>query len=381
MKHIILSLLLLLACSMELRAQATESLFASATIEQQVKTHCGLPASAQLTPTQLDTITVLDLSHLGLEELHDLLVMPRLRWLDLSDNKLEVVTNLNRLDSLRYLNLRHNQLTDISLLAFSQSPSLTIDVTLNYIRSFDFFAGLTQCEFSIIGTALQLTKPDTRLQVYRLYTRINDEGLPQVNVHAESDSENGMTLQYGEGSCAIASDEAKTVSLHAMPRTLTPVWLSADGVTDTTYIVPPMVQLCPAGETRVISLGLPASFQISAITVDQGEVSYDHDTTPAGNEGCSFTYTAPASYEGQDEVYLSFSHHGQLRGYATIRIANGLLGDVNLDGKVDDHDIFALIEHLMNRTPASFSTLAADYSGDGRVSVADVTALIGKLHK
>jgi len=55
-----------------------------------------------------------------------------------------------------------------------------------------------------------------------------------------------------------------------------------------------------------------------------------------------------------------------------------LTGDVDNNGKVDIADVTALIDHLLGST-ASINTEAADVDNDGNISISDVTALIDKL--
>ena len=58
-----------------------------------------------------------------------------------------------------------------------------------------------------------------------------------------------------------------------------------------------------------------------------------------------------------------------------------LLGDVNMDGRVNISDVTTLINYLLSGTTTPFDTDAADVNQDGNVNISDVTALINLLLK
>ncbi len=65
---------------------------------------------------------------------------------------------------------------------------------------------------------------------------------------------------------------------------------------------------------------------------------------------------------------------------ADIRIfANGFLGDVNDDGKINIADVTALIDHLLGSDADTFNKRNADVDVNGNVNIADVTTLIDFL--
>lgn len=53
-----------------------------------------------------------------------------------------------------------------------------------------------------------------------------------------------------------------------------------------------------------------------------------------------------------------------------------IMGDVNLDLKVNAKDVTALMKYLVGSAPQNFEEGAADYNGDGKINAKDVTALM-----
>ena len=56
-------------------------------------------------------------------------------------------------------------------------------------------------------------------------------------------------------------------------------------------------------------------------------------------------------------------------------------GDANGDGRVSVADITAIINHLKGVSPDGFVEVSADVNGDGRISIADVTEIINIINK
>ena len=53
-----------------------------------------------------------------------------------------------------------------------------------------------------------------------------------------------------------------------------------------------------------------------------------------------------------------------------------LLGDVNNDGKVSSADVVALVKYILSDGSTEINEAAADVSGDGKISSADVVAIV-----
>jgi surface protein len=79
----------------------------------------------------------------------------------------------------------------------------------------------------------------------------------------------------------------------------------------------------------------------------------------------------------KDKTYARIDGGQSTPGYLTKKI-DYLLGDVNGDGKVDVADITALTNHLKGTT-GNFNSEAADVDGSGKVTSDDVPALVNKI--
>lgn len=60
---------------------------------------------------------------------------------------------------------------------------------------------------------------------------------------------------------------------------------------------------------------------------------------------------------------------------STIKVNTYIVGDANIDRKVDVADFTAVAHHLLNNTPQSFHQKAADANTDNRIDVGDLTAI------
>ncbi len=56
-----------------------------------------------------------------------------------------------------------------------------------------------------------------------------------------------------------------------------------------------------------------------------------------------------------------------------------LIGDANVDGRVDADDVVAVVNHVLGLPPATFDKTAADVNNDGNITIADAVGIIGTL--
>jgi surface protein len=106
----------------------------------------------------------------------------------------------------------------------------------------------------------------------------------------------------------------------------------------------------------------------STATVTYSTDMFYNCTSLVGGQGTTWNSSNPT-----DKTYAHIDGGPSNPGYFTDNSA-ALRGDVNGDGFINVADVTALIQIVLNSTPADLSV--ADLSGDGQVNVADVTALI-----
>ena len=188
--------------------------FLSAEFEEGVKYHLGLTETDNVTASQLDTITQLNLSALGLTDIRDVRLMPKLRRIDLSYNMITNISALAELDSLQEVDLRYNQLKDINMLVFSYSDKMDVDVSYNKISDFSMFDALTPCQFTIEGAGLQNWVESTDFHVGYLYSD-GTSNKPTIYYRVEAKATEATAAaqtQAAEATTAAATAATKTAA-------------------------------------------------------------------------------------------------------------------------------------------------------------------------
>ena len=153
-KLAIISCLVIAALAM----QAQKVNFYSSEFASGVRQHLELDSTSQVLQSQMDTITSINLSGLGIKDIRDVVYLPSVTYLDLSYNKLTDISPLLALDSLRYVDLSYNHLENINVLALSCADSMEVDVSNNYLTDFCYFFTPTVCAFNLVGMYLQLDR-------------------------------------------------------------------------------------------------------------------------------------------------------------------------------------------------------------------------------
>ena len=129
------------------------------------------------------------------------------------------------------------------------------------------------------------------------------------------------------------------------------------------------------GESELYAEGL-ASFDEMVYVIDYDKTDYNSFETNLVGEW--YYYYGGGEYgptpEKGDTVYTA-------RYFGRASSDNEtLLGDVNLDGKVNIRDSTAIQKHLANiETIEGLGKPAADYNGDGKITIKDVTAIQKKI--
>ena len=132
-------------------------------------------------------------------------------------------------------------------------------------------------------------------------------------------------------------------------------------VTDMRY----MFSEC-SGLTRIY---VGSGWSTASVTLTNSEYMFRGCESLVGGKGTTF------DENHIDKTYAHIDGGESNPGYLTEK-PDFLLGDVNGDGKVDVADITALTNHLKGTT-GNFNSDAADVDGDGQVTSADIPALVG----
>ena len=273
---IIISILALLVV---MRVSAQGVSFHSEDFANAIRYHIGLDESADVSSSQLDTITVLDLSGLDLTDIRDVENLPNVRNLNLEGNKIENVAPLANLDSLRVLNLCHNQLESINELEFSQSPEMMVDVAFNYIQDFSCFTMFTTCCFTIEGTSFQSVKNAPYFDVRELHAELMADNVIDVFYRGYTNMPDQPILTIGLAeSEAIVDGDIHIVTVSDSISETAQVTLTNGQMSETTYVIPPKDYQVEAGETVILETGLPDDYILSYASAKVGTINIDNNT-------------------------------------------------------------------------------------------------------
>lgn len=294
-------------------AQGQEVAFASPSVEEGVRQHLGFTEEEPIGFTQLDTITTLDLSHRGITDIRDVVLMPKLRMLDLSDNRVADLQPLCALDSLEWVDLSYNALRGINDLFFSSAKSLTVNVAFNHIRDFSLFGSMSSCSFVLEGAGLQFDENAPYFEVFDFYADVDDDDNPFVCYRGFTNMEAGASLICGSLHTAAQMDgNANSISLPGHLSATTQAILSNGVMGDTTWVVPPTRRSVADGGELSIITQLPESYEIGYLQALHGTVSAD---------GLTLHYTAPSPAVA-DTIYLSYYEDNRTKGFAQLYIAS-----------------------------------------------------------
>lgn len=305
--------------------------FYSSEFEEGVKMHLGLDVNTNVTQQQMDTITVIDLSGLGIKDIRDVVYLPKIKTLDLSFNEIHDVAPLLPLDSLRNVDLRGNQLEDINLLAFACSDSMMVSVAYNYIEDFSRFFLPSTCQISISGMSAQKNKNTKYFDVYLLFVDIDEGGNPMLFYRGYTNMDSTPYVEC-EGKRTNAQMDGNTYSIvvPGNPKMTTKVCLTNGEQGDTTWLVPLQTYQVEAGKTVTIESGLPEGYTIQGFTPAlQGTMQID---------GTTLSYNASNSFE-YEEIMYGFYRNDVFKGIAKVILTSeGLsegLDEVTLTDGID----------------------------------------------
>lgn len=361
----------LLAVAVSVQAQKVT--FYSPEFGEGVRLHLGLDENDDVQQTQMDTITCISLSGLGITDIRDAVYLPQVQELDLSYNNIDDVSPLLPLDSLRRVDLSNNQLENINILALSEVDTMEVDVSNNYISDFSYFYSPTHCEFTLLGMGLQQDKNAPYFDVYQLFVDINAEGRPEVFYRGYTNMEATANIVCGEAQTAATMDgDTRSAVVPGNPTSAMMVSLTNGEKADVTWVVPPTEYELEASATLTIATGLPEDYTIASV--------YSKNGIEATVDGVNISYTATEDFD-TDTLYISYYEGSRLRGFSEFYIVNPnaistLLGDANNDRRVNIADITAVINKISGRQPTRFIQQNVDFNNDGKITEVDITPLI-----
>ena len=345
-------------------AQGQEVTFVSTSVEEGVRLHLGFTDDDQIGFAQLDTITTLDLSHRGITDIRDIVLMPKLRMLDLSENCVDDLQPLTVLDSLEWVDLSYNNLKGINDLFYSSATKLTINVSFNHIRDFSLFGSMSSCNFILGGAGLQSNENAPYFDVYDFYADVDDEDNPIVSYRGFTNMEGAVTLECGSlhGQAQMDGSTNSVPLAGRLSQTMQAI-LSNGEQSVTTWVVPPSYKWANDGETITLITGLPDGYTLNHAHANLGTVEV------AGN---TLQYTAPAEAV-EDEVNFCYYEDETLKGFSRFYVNKDCMGDVNRDGVIDIVDIVLIINHFLGYQPAlgTFVQKVADVDGNSTIDMGD----------
>lgn len=128
-----------------------------------------------------------------------------------------------------------------------------------------------------------------------------------------------------------------------------------------------------------------ASLTISGITLNLNDQSVSCSTAN-GVPQCFTTPALTVSEGGSATISLNVASTNAnwvaFDNFRLFYLGNVLPGDVDRDGDLDEVDVQWIALHLVGKDPDPqlFNRKAADVNGDGDITIADITALVNKLH-
>ena len=366
MKRIII---LIAAGCMAFSARSQTITFHSPEFEIGVKKHLELGLDDQVIQSQTDTITMLDLSNLGITDVRDLCYLPNVRSLNLSTNGISDISPLLALDSLQRVDLSWNKLESIDLLAFASSGELLAYIGYNYIQDFGFLMSPSACHLNLIGMGGQLVKDAPYFDVCNLCADMDADGVPVLNYRGYTNMEDAAFVDCGTvHEAAVMDGDTYTVTLSGITET-TKAYLGNGAAGDSTYVVPPANLEVEPGESLTFATGLPEGYSLRGFSpAQQGTMEI---------EGTNLVYTPAEGFESEEYMFAYYEGM-QLRGFSkvTLRPEVFVLGDANGDGHVRVGDVSAILNYLVGLVPANFKAKRADANGDGKIRVGDASAVL-----
>ena len=345
-------------------AQAQKVTFYSLEFENGIRNYIGLGETDDVLQFQMDTITTLDLSGLGITDIRDAIYLTAVSKLDLSYNNITDISSLLPLASLHELNLSNNQLENIDILAFTQSEQMEVDVTNNYISDFSIFYASSPCDFTFMGMSLQLEKNVPYFDVYQFYADINRSGHPVISYRGYTNTAAAINMPGVQEPILLDGDTHQKEMPGGVTETVEAILTNGEKSVNT-YVVPYASLSVDAGQTVMLSTGLPDDYILTSAYASKGTVNI------VGN---TIAYTAPDT-KIPDILHFAYYQGSTLKGFSRYYI-NSIQGDANSDGSVTIRDAVAIVNYILGNPPDDFNFDAAGINNDGEITIADAVGVV-----
>jgi hypothetical protein len=310
--------------------------FYSETLELAVKYQLGLTENTPLTREIADTVTTLNLSAYGLEDIRDLVYFPNLQRLALSYNQLENVSVLANMQHLANLNLSCNRLRSLDDLAFSESSEMLILTAGNYITDYSLVLNNPNCLFTIIGLNFQKLP----FRVNHFYTDFDlstSNKIVNYNVWAYNEYYALHLLYDGQKESIEANNRDLQVEKNISGNA---VYLSIDDqVIDTTHFVLPKT-INVTDETMALVPEIPDKYNLLSVESFNSEVSFQNETV----------YFKIAENISADTVRIGFGEtdsngYNKIKGYTYYYVKSG----ANRNESIQEHTLLYYPNPVDNR--------------------------------
>lgn len=275
-------IILLITITLISNVLSSQVLFRSQAIKESVAMHIHNDSTKVVFQNQIDTITTLNLENTGVRYLDDLSLFNSLQTLFLSHNDVQDISIINDLPKINYVDLSFNNFESIDELSFVDNKELTIDVTGNYIKNFEFISGNSFSNLVFIGDNYQLEKPDG-YQVNDLFVRTdkNGQAIIYYNLTDLTGKCNEFQLGFGDGK---SESDLECTSKHiALNHTydgegLQKLELSKDVLSEKAVFIPPFSRQVSTGNKNEILLDLPSDVLLKTVSSNDGTTSIENNS-------------------------------------------------------------------------------------------------------
>ena len=357
---ILLPLISMILIVSTLRAQ--EIKFSSQELETGIRYHLGIDSSTPIRSEQLESITDIDLSSLGITNIKDIAYMTGLQTLDLHDNDISDISPLLSLESLSEVNLSYNNLSSIFSLSFSRSQIMKVNVAFNHITDFSVFNTLTNCQFTIEGAGLQTLKDQPYFLVRYLYSD-GTETQPIIHCCVDATTVENAQMTVQDATHTFPADDSPYVfKLREDYRGTSQAKVSDNIHSDSTYIVAlKRIHVDPSDEVT-FRTELPENYELRFPTAQNGTLSCD---------GTNLIFKASAKFDHEEIIY-SFYCGSMFKGISKLIFTKEPVVDgIDIISDEDAKIRLALHENIL--TVQCLSNILAN------TSVIDVCDISGRV--